>query len=325
MASTGFMRLVGCSLPVQQAGMGSIASPELAAAVSEAGGLGMLGTARVGMNAGVLTTLLRRVKALTTRPFGVNFIVSPSHIDGRQVRPVLDLDCVAIAAQAAQVVEFFYGDPDPRLVEIAHAGGALASWQVGSVEEAVQAERAGCDIVVVQGIEAGGHVRGTTALNTLLAESLGAVRVPVLAAGGIGTASDVAAALKAGADGVRLGTRFVAALEAEAHPAYVAALIDAGAEDTVWTMAFHVGFPDAPHRVLQRCIAAAEAFDGDVVGESLRMDGTRGPIRRFATSTVGAGTTGTIEAMPLWAGKSVGAVTHVQPAAEILREVTTAM
>ncbi len=325
MVSSRFTRLVGCGLPLQQAGMGANASPELAAAVSEAGGLGMLGTSRGGMGPGVMKARLDRVKFLTARPFGVNFIASPSHVNGEQVRPELDLDCVSIAARAASVVEFFYGSPNPRLVEIVHAGGALACWQVGSVEEAVQAEAAGCNLIVAQGIEAGGHVRGKTALPMLVAQILQAVRIPVLAAGGIGTAEDVTAALKMGADGVRAGTRFLAAKEADVNADYVAALIGAVAEDAVYTMKFHVGFPDAPHRVLRSCIAAAEAFEGDVVGHSMRMDGTQGQVRRFATMTLHTGTTGTISAMPLWAGQSVGAVSRVQPAAEIVRELTAAI
>ena len=152
-------------------------------------------------------------------------------------------------------------------------------------------------------------------------EVLDAVDVPVLAAGGIGTARAVAAALAAGADGVRVGTRFVAAREAGAHPEYVAALIAARAEDTVYTRAFHLGWPDAPHRVLRSCVAAAEAFGGEVVGEALRLDGTRAPIPRFATTVADRNTTGAVGSMPLWAGESVGGVTRVRPAAEIVQEL----
>ena len=323
MIATRFTGLVGCAAPVQQAGMGAVAPPELAAAVSEAGGLGMLGTARAGLSPATLAPLLDRVRALTAKPFGVNFLVPPVHLNGGPNRPPLDLRCVEMAARAARLVEFFYGAPERRLVDMAHAGGALACWQVGSRAEAVAAAEAGCDLIVAQGVEAGGHVRGTTGLLPLLAEVLDAVGdVPVLAAGGIGTARAVAGALAAGADGVRVGTRFVAAREANSHPEYVAALVAArGAEDTVYTGAFHVGWPDAPHRVLRSCIEAAETFAGDVVGEADRLDGTRTPIARFATGVADASATGAIGAMPLWAGQSVGGVTRLQPAAEIVREL----
>jgi nitronate monooxygenase len=315
MITTRFTELVGCTVPIQQAGMGAASPPALAAAVSEAGGLGMLGTARGGLTAITLANLLDQVCSLTDKPFGVNFIVAPVF------RNVLDLKCIEIAARAAKVVEFFYAKPERQLVEMVHAGGALACWQIGSREEAIMANEAGCDFVIAQGVEAGGHVRGTTPAMKLLGDVIAAVDVPVLAAGGIGTGRAMAAALAAGADGVRVGTRFVAATETASHPEYVAALIAAEAHDTVWTETFSGGWPDAPHRVLRSCLAAAEAFTGDVVGEATRLDGTRVPVPRFQAFVLDKTTTGTIAAMSLWAGESVGAVKRIQSAAQILREL----
>lgn len=321
MITTRFTELVGCRIPIQQAGMGAVASPELAAAVSEAGGLGMLGTARRGLTAPALEGLLEQVRARTGRPFGVNFVVSPWHLHGGRGRTPFDLKCIEIAAKAARVVEFFYADPTLEFVKMAHDGGALACWQVGSRDEAVAAVELGADLLVAQGIEAGGHVRGKIGLMALLGEVLGAVDVPVLAAGGIGTGHAMAAALAAGADGVRVGTRFVAASESGAHPRYVEALIAARAQDTIYTEAFSATWPDAPHRVLRSAIAAAEAFQGDTVGEATSLDGTRFPVLRFASFGVDRTTTGAIEAMSLWAGESVSGVTRVQPASEIVREL----
>ncbi|HEV2427426.1 MAG TPA: nitronate monooxygenase, partial [Acidimicrobiales bacterium] len=140
-----------------------------------------------------------------------------------------------------RVIEFFEGFPDERVVQVGHEGGALVSWQVGSVDEGVAAEAAGCDLVVAQGIEAGGHVRGTTALNDLLPAVLGAVGVPVVAAGGIGTPERAAELTAAGADAVRVGTRFLACPECDTHPVYVEALLAAGAGDTVLTGDFDDG------------------------------------------------------------------------------------
>ena len=164
-------------------------------------------------------------------------------------------------------------------------------------------------------------MRGTVGLLALLGEVLGAVDVPVLAAGGIGTGRAMATALAAGADGIRVGTRFVAAAEAGVHPRYVEALIAARAENTVYTQAFSATWPDAPHRLLRSCIAAAEAFRGDTVGETARLDGAMVPVVRFASMVPDRTTTGAIEAMSLWAGESVSAVNRVQPAAEILSEL----
>jgi len=128
------------------------------------------------------------------------------------------------------IIDFFWADPDRSLVEIAHDNGVLAFWQVGSLEEARAAADAGCDVLVVQGTEAGGHVRGHSPLLPLLDSVLGQVDVPVLAAGGIGDGRAFAAMLDGGAAGVRLGTRFVATKESGAHPVYKQAVVDAAVE-----------------------------------------------------------------------------------------------
>ncbi len=146
--------------------------------------------------------------------------------------------------------------------------------------------------------------------------------MPVLAAGGIGTARAMAAVLAAGADGVRVGTRFMAAEEAETHPDYVKALVAAEAKDTVYTEAFSIGWPDAPHRCLRSCVEAARAFQGEFVGEGRNnMTGEQFSIRRFQVGVMDKSVTGAIEAMPPWAGESVDAVKRVQPAAEIVHEL----
>jgi NAD(P)H-dependent flavin oxidoreductase YrpB (nitropropane dioxygenase family) len=304
--TTRFTELIGCDIPLQQAGMGGVATAELARAVTAAGALGMLGAAMVP--APQLAQTLDGLPA----PVGVNFLM-----------PFVDPDAVEAAAGRARLVEFFYGDPDSKLVDIAHAGGALAGWQVGDADEAKAAQQAGCDLIVAQGVEAGGHVRGTIGLLPLLDAALAATPdVPVVAAGGIGTARAMAAALAAGADAVRVGTRFVAAEEADTHAEYAQALIDAGPEDTVLTTAFEVMWPDAPHRVLKSCVDAAQAFDGNSVGE-LAMGEMMMPLPRFAVPCPARSTTGAIAAMALYAGQSVGAVTKVQPAADIVKELAT--
>jgi nitronate monooxygenase len=318
MLSTRFTKLVGCTIPIQLAGMGAVGSPELAAAVSEAGGLGMLGTARAGLNPTTLATLLDRTRQLTSRPFGVNFIVRPGGAPSQSRAR----ECVEQVAKVAQVVEFFYSDPSAEFVQIIHDHGALASWQVGSVDEARKAAAVGCDMIVAQGIEAGGHVRGTVGLVHLLCEVLEAVpEVPVLAAGGIGTGRAMAAALTAGAAGVRVGTRFVAAAEADVHPIYVNALIAARAEDSIYTRTFHVGWPEAPHRVLRSAIAAAESLHDDSIGTVINIGGTHATVPRFAATVADKSVTGHVDAMALYAGQSVGSVKRLMPAREIVREL----
>jgi NAD(P)H-dependent flavin oxidoreductase YrpB (nitropropane dioxygenase family) len=235
--------------------------------------------------------------------------------------PFVDRDAVDAVAPLVRVVEFFYGDPDSSLVATAHDAGALAAWQVGSVREARAAVDGGCDFVVAQGVEAGGHVRGEVGVLPLLEGVLGAVDVPVVAAGGIGSARSVAAVLTAGAAAARIGTRFVAAEEADAHRHYVDALIAAGPEDTVLTTTFSTFWPDAPHRVLRACIEEALRTTDDVVAVTEGPDGTVLPVPRLAPPSPQRGTTGKIGAMAHYAGQSVGHVRRRQAAAEIVAEL----
>jgi nitronate monooxygenase len=313
MITTRFTELLGCSVPIQQAAIGGLATPALAAAVAESGGLGMVAAYWKSLDG--MAATFDRAREKTSGILGANFIL-------RFVDPTIVKEAISVAASKADIVEFFYSDPDASLVEIVHKTGALAGWQVGSREEAVGAADAGCDFVVVQGIEAGGHVRGRISLVALLDQVLESVDVPVLAAGGIGTGRAMAAALAMGADGVRVGTRFVAAKEAGAHPQYVGALIAAEAKDTVYTKAFSTGWPNAPHRVLRGCVEAAQAFEGAIVGKDVDPDtGSSHPIHRLAPVTISKSIRGAIEAMPHWAGESVGGVKREQPAAEIVREL----
>ena len=288
--NTGFTRLFSCRYPLQQAGMGGLTSPDLAIAVSRAGGLGMLSGA-IGNE--ILVSQLDVVPGGSA--VGVNFLV-----------PFLDRAALEAASARSPYVEFFWGFPDAALVAIAHAGGALAGWQVGSVEEARAARDVGCDLVVAQGLEAGGHVRGTTGLLVLIDEVRAVIEGPLVAAGGIGTGTAMAAVLVAGADAVRVGTRFVAAIETDAHPVYVDRLIESSADDTVVTTAFGDGWPDAPHRVLRSAID---------IGESLGAAQSWNPDWP-TTSYAGAA-----EARALYAGQSVGAVRSRQPAAQIVAEL----
>jgi nitronate monooxygenase len=300
-ARTTLTTLVPCRHPLQLAPMGAAVTPALAAAVSSAGGLGMI----PGRAAGQVEAWIEEVRSIGAGPVGVGILAQWA-----------DPGVVEIAARIADVVDFFWGQPSADLVRAARAQGAVVGWQVGSVDEAVDAARVGCDFVTVQGCEAGGHVRGVTPLRQLLAATLARVDLPVLAAGGIGTARDVADVLASGAGGMRIGTRFLAATEADVHPRYLAALIDAREGDTCVTETFAVGWPDAPHRVLCSAIRAAEAEASVTVGTH---DGH--PIPRFSSMPPRRLTTGAIEAMALYAGTSVSAVVRAQPASDIVREL----
>ncbi len=302
---TALTDLAGCDVPIQLAPMGGICTPELIAAVTEAGGMG--GFAALFFPPEQLEEMLA---AVPHRPLVVNFLV-----------PVMNEASVDVAARHATVVDFYHAPPDPRLVAFVHEHGSLADWQVGSLAEAEAATAAGCDLLVVRGTEGGGRMWGSESLWPLLAEVVAAVDVPVLAAGGIGDGRGVAAALAAGAAGVRMGTRFLAAHESGAHEVYKKAIVAAGGGDSVLTDEFRVGWPDeaSAARVLRASLDAARAFDGDVAA-NLQLDEPI-PIPRLGTVPPLQGVTGAVEALPMYAGESARFVHDAEPAGDIVRTI----
>jgi nitronate monooxygenase len=311
MIRTRLTDLVGCTAPVQQAPMGTVSSPSLAVAVAQAGGIGSINT--LGVSPETLRQRLDEMCEQTDGVLAVSFLTND-----------IDTDAVADAASRVRIVDFFWCDPRPDLVNLAHKGGALVNWQVGSAAEAQAAVRAGADMVSAQGVEAGGHCRGDTALLPLLCEVLDVVDVPVLAAGGIADARGVAAALVAGASGVRMGTRFIATEESAAHSDYVAAILATGANSTRITDAFNdcplcASSPRA--RVLISAIDAVDAIDVEVVGTMPSADGEM-PVPRRSWIPPTRGMSGHIDAMCMYAGESVALVNTVLPASHLVRSLT---
>ncbi len=199
--------------------------------------------------------------------------------------------------------------------------------QVGSTDAARAAADAGADVLIVQGVEAGGHVQGVVGLLPLLAEVRRAVSLPLMAAGGIGEPASARAALAAGAVAVVMGTRFVASDESDAHPRYKARLLKADARDTVLTELFDVGWPRSPHRVLRnstysRWESAASPPSGKRPDEDEEV---ANGIPRYAANLPLAGMEGDIEAMAMYAGQSVGAIAAVEPAGAIVERFATAL
>jgi len=281
-----FTDLVRSKWPLQQAGMSGTATSTLAAAVANAGGLGMIGVG--GQQLAVIERYLDEVAALTDAPVGCTCI---AHF----VLPEVE----DLVVSRSPIIEFFYEWPDPKRVP----ENVICGWQVGSVDEAKAAVDAGCQYVIAQG---------------------DAVSVPVVAAGGIGNVAAIRAAMSLGADAVRVGTRFVATRESYAHPAYIDALVAAASNDSVLTEAFGVGWPHAPHRVLRSSIEAATAAASDVVGETRQANGTAMKMARFGVSSPSRDTTGDISAMALYAGRSVGSVDRLMSAAEVVEELSAA-
>lgn len=302
--ATSFTRLVGCRLPLQEAVLGGdVGGARLAAAVCRSGGLGML--SETG-----LRPLAERIDWLAEHaegPFGVGILGFSGTIGAT-------LDA---AAGRARVVEFFWATPERRMADRVHDTRALCLWQVGSVDEALAAVDAGCDAVVAQGVEAGGHVRGTTPLLELLDAVVPRVAVPVIAAGGIGDGASMARAMAHGAAAVRLGTRLLATQESNAHPDYVASLVAAGEDSTVLTTAFGADWPDAPHRVLRAAVAAADAAADEHLGMSGAGVGSW-PITRWSAMPPTRATTGDIGAMALYAGTGVHSITDAPSTAAVI-------
>ena len=310
---------LGVELPVVQAGMGAIARHGLAAAVSDAGGLGTIGI----LDPPALLAELAAARAITEKPLAVNLLL-----------PFARRGHWEVAAEADAVVTF-WGKPRRR---------TAAAWlhQCGSVGEALAARDAGADGVIVQGVEAGGHLRGSLPALELLARVRAGLPAgyPVLLAGGIAEADDVRAVLDAGAEAGVLGTRFLLSRESRAHPDYKRRAL-AGSE-TVVTELFGAGWP-AAHRVLpnaaterwlaadprgpawmrglQRATApllsrAPEAMQARIGARLRSSHPLLGP--RPATDD---GPESLVEAGPLYAGEVVARIGELRPAGELTREL----
>lgn len=310
----GDMSALELAVPIMQAPLGGCATPQLASAVSQAGGLGTLSASWTEPD--VLRERIRSITRATDRPFCINLVLEFEQDERLEV----------VVEERAPIISFSFG-LQPHLVDRARASGARVFVQVGSVDAARAAADAGADALIVQGVEAGGHVQSVVGLLPLLAEVQRSVSLPVLAAGGIGDPASARAALTAGAEAVVMGTRFLASDESDAHPIYKARLLDADARDTVLTGLFDVGWEDSPHRVLrnstyERWEHAGAAPKGERPGEG---DELAGGSLRYASNPPLADIEGDIEAMAMYAGQSVGAITAVEPAAAIVERFAAAL
>jgi NAD(P)H-dependent flavin oxidoreductase YrpB (nitropropane dioxygenase family) len=262
---------------------------------------------------------IKEVRALTSRPFGVNL-----NLDfPQEERLAICLE------EGVPIISFFWQDPS-ALVPRAKSGSAIIMHTVGSAADAKRAVDCGVDIVVAQGWEAGGHVRGTVATMPLIPAVVDAVSpTPVVAAGGIADGRGLAAVLALGAAGAWIGTRFLASHEAAIHTRYRERLLEANESDTVYLEnLFDVGWPNAPHRTLRNQTvdvweAAGRPSSGKRPGQGEVIATSRsiGPIVRYQSYTPGSDAEGDIDAMSLWAGQSVGLVSRLQSARDIVHEV----
>ncbi|WP_309712989.1 nitronate monooxygenase [Armatimonas sp.] len=299
-----FCEHFGLTSPVVQAPIGSASCPELVAAVSNAGGLGMLsGTWR---EPEALRELIRQTQRLTKRPFGVNLVLAWDMTER-----------VAICREeGVEIVSFFWGDPAPHIPGL-HAAGVRVFHTVGSADEARKAADVGVDVVVAQGWEAGGHVWGKVTTLALVPRVVDAVpELPVLAAGGIADGRGIAAVLALGAEAAWMGTRFLLTKEAQVHVRYQQCLQEATEADTLYTERFSGGWSNAPHRVLNR------PTDWEQAEDTIAHYSDGEAIGRLSSNLPAPGVTGNIDAMCLYAGQSVGLSREILPAAQLVAQLT---
>lgn len=316
-----FLESLGIETPIVQAGMGGgLSRHELAAAVSEAGGLGTIAVA----GGEAIERELSAARGLTERPIAVNLLLPFARRSWFE------------AAAKADVVVTFWGRPKRRT-------GGVWLHQCGSVDEAKAAYAAGADAVIVQGVEAGGHVRGDLPGLKLLERARAALprEYPLLLAGGIAERDDVRRALEASASAVVAGTRFLLSEESRAHPEYKRRLL--AANETLLTELFGLAWP-APHRVVPNA-ATEHHLDGNGKSASLNrfLNHLFAPGARFTPSVLQQrliraqrpggrlltplgptddGPPSLLDAGPLYAGETVARIADLRPAATIVSDLT---
>jgi nitronate monooxygenase len=316
--STPLTRLLGCRHPIVCAGMGGVARAELAAAVSMAGGFGLLGMVRESPE--MIRQELAAVRAVTNAPFGVTLIPVGT-------KPAL-LNAEIDACLRAQIPAMcFFWDVYPELVARVKAGGVRVLYQVGSLDDALAAEQAGADAIVAQGVEAGGHVRGRVPLMSLLPEIVARVRVPVVASGGIANGAQLAAMLALGASGVHCGTAFLVAHESYAHDYHKQRVIDARSDDTVHTDIYAINWAaGSPVRVLANSVTdevRGHPFGHDpyALPSEVVAEDEWGQIPKYSTVSPLRSTRGDLEKMALFAGQGLGLIDACESARMVVERM----
>lgn len=309
---TRFTELVGIRYPIVQGGLSRLSYAELASAVSNAGGLGQIGCACFSTPE-ELRANIQKAKRLTKWPFGVNFPIGHIPLD-----PFLDVTL----EEAPAVISITGGNPEPLLRRIQQSGVPVRTMVlVAGVRAARKAEALGADVVIAVGFEGGGHLGrddiGTMVLTPRIVES---VSIPVLASGGIADGRGLAAALALGADGVELGTRFVAVRESNAHPNYQQALVMASETDTV-IMERSIGRParvlkgPTPDKILrvEAELEQAAADPGERLQRMLPL--IAGKINQRASIE------GELDEGFVWAGQVTGLIKDVPTTEELIERM----
>lgn len=298
--------------------MGGVARADLAAAVSDAGGFGFLGMVREAPQ--FIEQQIHAVRTKTAAPFGVNLIPAAT-------APKLFDEELAVCLENRVDAMCFFWDVSLAAIEKAKAAGAVVLYQVGNVKDAIAAAKAGADIIIAQGAEAGGHVHGQTSSLVLVQEIVKSVRCPVVASGGFSTGASLVAALALGAAGIHCGTAFLATRESFANAYHKDRVVRAAHDDTIHTDLYSVNWPvGAPVRVLQNSETRELGVNrfGHVpgsAGNEIVGDEDGRPVRRFSTDSPLRNTRGDLERMALFAGQVAGLIENVPAARELISEI----
>lgn len=307
MIKTQICKQLNIEYPVVLGGMASATSASMVAAVSEAGGLGILGV--TGLSGGQIKKEIADIRATTDKPFGINFLmfkIDEEIFDNAMTEkpPVISL---AWARDDQDLKSWF---------DKAHSAGSLVIYMVGDVHEAIRAFKAGADIIVAQGTEGGGHVRSMSTL-TLVPMVADAVKpCPLIAAGGVADGRGLAAALALGAEGVLLGTRFLATKEAPIHTNYKEAIVDSDGHDTVLT---HI--PDLISETVWPAGSARALHNGFIdhwseSGELIKED-----MKSLNTASLAARKEGDVNNTSLLVGQNAGLIDSVISVNDVITQM----
>lgn len=295
---TALCDLLGIKYPILQGGMAWVATAELAAAVSNAGGLGIIGAG--SMPGEILRKEIRKCKRLTPKPFGVNiYYLSPS------IKEIIDV----VVDEKVPVVTTGAGNPGKDLPRFKQQGIKVIP-VVSAVALARRLERSGADAIIAEGMECGGHIGEITTM-ALLPQVVSAVNIPVIAAGGIADGRGLAAALALGAQGIQMGTRFVASTECTVHPKYKEAIVKAKDRSTAVTGASF----GHPVRVLNNKLAREFKI-------MEKQGASQEEMERFGTGRLRAAVQdGDIEYGSLMCGQVAGLIQEILPVEEIMTQI----
>lgn len=294
---TRVTKLLGIDVPIIQGGMAWVATAPLVAAVSEAGGLGVIGTGN--MTGEELRSEIRRTRSLTSKPFGVNLMLLSPYIQ-EQIKVVKE--------ERVPVVTTGAGNPGHLIEDFAKLG-IITIPVVASVSLAKRLQKNGAKIVIAEGMESGGHVGEITTL-CLIPQVVDAVEIPVIAAGGIADGRGMAACFALGAEGIQIGTRFICSEECEVHPAYKEAIIKASDRSTVVTGA-STGHP-------VRCLKNKLARKFEVLE---KQGASREEIEALGSGKLKEATCGDVQEGSVMMGQIAGLVKDIKPVKEIIAEL----